>query len=345
MSQSTPDLPIPAAAPAPDPGTDLSWLRVLLVHAHPDDESILTGGSIALLAARGAQVVNLTCTLGEEGEVIGARWQGLAAGAADQLGGYRAAELWAALNELGIAAPRFLGAAGTWRDSGMAGAPSQQHPRAFSGDDLARRAQQENQLAAVLRELRPQLVITYDPVGWYGHPDHIRAHEITAAALQRAAAPATPEGGDGWTVPRLAWVVVPLSVATDAATALEDQVPGPLRRPVLGELPGWPDEELTHAIPVDAAAADARARALACHATQVELYPALEHGRPSHFALSNHILQPLTAAEYFVAADCAQGPDGPSWTMTTAAVDPATLQPAPLPNPLPLLWDGLEKLR
>lgn len=345
VSPPEPALPIPAAAPAPAPEEDLSWLRVLAVHAHPDDETILTGGTLALLAARGAQVTNLTCTLGEEGEVIGARWQGLAAGAADQLGGYRAAELWSALTELGIAVPRFLGGAGVWRDSGMAGSPSQQHPRAFSGADRAHRTQQENQLAATVRELRPHLVITYDPVGWYGHPDHIRAHEITHAALVRAVAATAPDAGDGWAVPRLAWVVVPLSVSTAAAEPPATPTEDPLRPPVLGELPGWPDEELTHAVPVDAAAAAARARALACHATQVQLHPPLEDAAPTHLALSNHILQPLGAAEYYVAADCEVSDDEPRWSMTAPPVDPDTLLPPPPADPLPLLWDGLEQNR
>ena len=98
---------------------DLCGLRVMAVHAHPDDETILTGGTLALLAAAGANVINVTCTLGEEGEIIGDLWQGLAAAQADQLGGYRAAELGNALGALGVAAgPVFLGGvvAGLQRD-------------------------------------------------------------------------------------------------------------------------------------------------------------------------------------------------------------------------------------
>jgi N-acetyl-1-D-myo-inositol-2-amino-2-deoxy-alpha-D-glucopyranoside deacetylase len=97
--------------------------RMLFVHAHPDDETISTGATIAHYAARGAQVNVVTCTLGEEGEVIGDRWAHLAVDAADQLGGYRILELSSALTRLGVGEPIFLGGAGRWRDSGMTGTP------------------------------------------------------------------------------------------------------------------------------------------------------------------------------------------------------------------------------
>lgn len=339
-----------------DTDTDLSWLRVLLVHAHPDDETILTGGTIATLSAAGAQVTNLTCTLGEEGEVIGQTWQGLVAGQADQLGGWRAGELVAALAELGINAPLFLGGAGRWRDSGMAGAPSAFHRRAFTGGgSVAGAAESEEQvrlLAEHIGALRPQLVITYDPVGWYGHPDHIHTHDITHRALQRAA----PQ----WIVPRVAWVVVPLSAieAEHAAADLAATLPphSPLRPAAVGELPGWPDHELTHHVPIDKPAQAARARALACHSTQVQLYPPLDQQSPTHFALSNGVLQPLLSAEYYVAMDATiaatkapVGDDGPAatatWTQQPPGHDPVTLAPTPRAEPLPLLWAGLETSR
>ena len=123
--------------------------RFLFVHAHPDDESLGTGATIAHYVARGAQVRVVTCTLGEEGEVIGERWAELAADRADQLGGYRISELTAALRELGVAEPTFLGGAGRWRDSGMASTrpPASRRPLiatlrvAFRQVDCARRAQ------------------------------------------------------------------------------------------------------------------------------------------------------------------------------------------------------------
>ncbi len=95
--------------------------RLLFVHAHPDDESINNGATIAHYVALGAQVRVVTCTLGEEGEVIGERWAELAVDRADQLGGYRVGELTEALRALGVSEPIYLGGAGRWRDSGMEG--------------------------------------------------------------------------------------------------------------------------------------------------------------------------------------------------------------------------------
>ena len=178
--------------------------RLLLVHAHPDDETITTGGTIARYASEGVEVTVLTCTLGEEGEVIGDAWAGLVASEADQLGGYRIAELCAALSALGSAAPRFLPGAGRYRDSGMIGTPSAANPRAFVN---ARLDEAVGAVVAVIREIRPHVVITYDPNGGYGHPDHIQAHAITTAAVEAAGTPAYPETGEPWSTPKFYWTV------------------------------------------------------------------------------------------------------------------------------------------
>ncbi|GAA3195288.1 hypothetical protein GCM10020255_096820 [Rhodococcus baikonurensis] len=178
--------------------------RLLLVHAHPDDETITTGGTIARYASEGVEVTVLTCTLGEEGEVIGDAWAGLVASEADQLGGYRIAELSAALSALGSAAPRFLDGAGRYRDSGMIGTPSAANPRAFVN---ARLDEAVGAVVAVIREIRPHVVITYDPNGGYGHPDHIQAHAITTAAVEAAATTAYPETGEPWSTPKFYWTV------------------------------------------------------------------------------------------------------------------------------------------
>src|ERR1700716_1366887 len=97
--------------------------RLLFVHAHPDDESLSNGATIAHYTSRGAQVWVVTCTLGEEGEVIGERWAELAVDRAAQLGVFRIGELTAALSALGVPEPIYLGGAGRWRDSGMTGTP------------------------------------------------------------------------------------------------------------------------------------------------------------------------------------------------------------------------------
>ncbi|EFD76842.1 N-Acetyl-1-D-myo-Inosityl-2-amino-2-deoxy-alpha [Mycobacterium tuberculosis T85] len=156
--------------------------RLLFVHAHPDDESLSNGATIAHYTSRGAQVHVVTCTLGEEGEVIGDRWAQLTADHADQLGGYRIGELTAALRALGVSAPIYLGGAGRWRDSGMAGTDQRSQRRFVDADPR----QTVGALVAIIRELRPHVVVTYDPNGGYGHPDHVHTHTVTTAAVAAA---------------------------------------------------------------------------------------------------------------------------------------------------------------
>src|SRR4051794_12775107 len=168
--------------------------RLLFVHAHPDDETLTTGATIAHYAARGAEVRVVTCTLGEEGEVIGERWAQLAVDGADQLGGYRIAELSTALTELGVREPTFLGGAGRWRDSGMAGTPGR-HRRRFVD---AEPPESVGALVEIIRDLRPQVVVTYDPHGGYGPPHPTSGpHGTTAAgaAPARARHPGGPRQG------------------------------------------------------------------------------------------------------------------------------------------------------
>ncbi|NLU76949.1 N-acetyl-1-D-myo-inositol-2-amino-2-deoxy-alpha-D-glucopyranoside deacetylase [Micromonospora sp. HNM0581] len=182
--------------------TTLPDRRLLLVHAHPDDESIGTGSTMAHYVATGAHVTLVTCTLGEEGEIHVPELAGLAAAEADQLGGYRIAELATACAELGVTDHRFLGGAGRYRDSGMMGLPTNEHPRAFWGADLDEAA---GHLLEIIREVRPQVVVTYDDNGFYGHPDHIQAHRVTMLAVDRAAA-------EGLAPAKVYWTAMPRSV-------------------------------------------------------------------------------------------------------------------------------------
>ncbi|MDF2710952.1 MAG: hypothetical protein K0R62_6604, partial [Nonomuraea muscovyensis] len=137
--------------------------RLLLVHAHPDDESIGTGATMAKYAAEGAHVTLVTCTLGEEGEVIPERLAHLAADRHDVLGPHRVAELAAACRALGVEDHRFLGGQGRWRDSGMMGAATNHRPDAFWQADLDEAA---GELVKVIREVRPQVLVTYDANGF-----------------------------------------------------------------------------------------------------------------------------------------------------------------------------------
>ncbi|MYR04948.1 N-acetyl-1-D-myo-inositol-2-amino-2-deoxy-alpha-D-glucopyranoside deacetylase [Gordonia sp. SID5947] len=266
---------------------------MLLLHAHPDDESIMTGGTIARYLAEGVDVRVLTFTLGEEGEVIGDEWSQLAAdGGADQLGGYRVLELTRALAALTPAGreplrPRFLGGAGRWRDSGMAGSPSADHPRALVRapfDDLVAT------LVAEIVDFAPQVIVTYDDAGTYGHPDHMLVHATTVAAVPRAV---DRLGRDL----KVYESVTERSALMAGLTAASERVPDAWRMPGDGELPSYPDEVITTEIDVRPQL-HLKAAALAAHATQVTVA-----GSGTEYALSNNILQPVLDREHFVRTD------------------------------------------
>jgi N-acetyl-1-D-myo-inositol-2-amino-2-deoxy-alpha-D-glucopyranoside deacetylase len=157
--------------------------RLLLVHAHPDDESIYTGATMAAYAAEGARVTLVTCTLGELGEIIPPSLAHLAAEKEDRLGEYRIGELAAACAALGVTDHRFLGGPGRWRDSGMMGTEGNDDPRCFWRADVDQAARA---LLDVIAEVRPQVVATYDAHGAYGHPDHIQAHRVAWRACELA---------------------------------------------------------------------------------------------------------------------------------------------------------------
>ena len=167
--------------------------RLLLVHAHPDDESIYTGATMARYAAEGARVTLVTCTLGELGEIIPPPLAHLAADREDRLGEYRIGELAAACAALGVTDHRFLGGPGRWRDSGMMGTEGNDDPRCFWRADVDQAA---GALLEVISEVRPQVLVTYDAHGAYGHPDHIQAHRVAWRAFELAAEAAGEVGGE-----------------------------------------------------------------------------------------------------------------------------------------------------
>lgn len=157
--------------------------RLLLVHAHPDDEALSTGGTIAKYAAEGASVCLVTCTNGELGEVAEVPELGSVEEITARLGEVRRAELLEACRHLGPVDVRMLG----YHDSGMDGTESNAAPHVFINQDLARVTAD---IAAIIREVRPSVVVTYNAYGFYGHPDHIRAHQATLAAVAESAASA-----------------------------------------------------------------------------------------------------------------------------------------------------------
>jgi N-acetyl-1-D-myo-inositol-2-amino-2-deoxy-alpha-D-glucopyranoside deacetylase len=269
--------------------------RLLFVHAHPDDETLLTGATIAHYAACGARVRVVTCTLGEEGEVVDERWAQLAVDQADQLGGFRIIELTAALTALGIGEPTFLGGAGRWRDSGMEGTPPRHRQRFIDADPR----EVIGALVAVIRELRPHVVVTYDPDGGYGHPDHIHAHVVTTAAVAASAGNEYP--GEPWTVPKLYWSVLAKSALAAGLDALED-VPSDWIRVAVDDVPfGYTDDSIDAVIEVPEQL-PAKLAALRAHSTQLTVAP---NGKS--FALSNNIVLPIGAIEHYILVDGTAG--------------------------------------
>ncbi|MEU3754412.1 N-acetyl-1-D-myo-inositol-2-amino-2-deoxy-alpha-D-glucopyranoside deacetylase [Streptomyces olivoreticuli] len=266
--------------------------RLLLVHAHPDDESINNGATMAKYAAEGARVTLVTCTLGEEGEVIPERLAHLTADRDDALGPYRAGELADAMRELGVTDHRFLGAPGRYRDSGMMGAPQNERPQCFWRADVDEAA---TSLVEVIREVRPQVLVTYDPEGGYGHPDHIQAHRVATRAVELAGEPAFRRDlGDPHEIAKVYWNCVPRSVLEDGFARLRELGSG---KPFPGvaspaDVPGVVDDaEVTAAVDGSAHVA-AKAAAMRAHVTQIAVDGAF-------FALSNDLGQPLFATEYY----------------------------------------------
>jgi len=287
---------------------------VLFVHAHPDDEAIGTGATMARYAAAGVPVTLVTCTLGELGEVIPPELAHLAAGREDRLGEHRIGELAAACAALGVTDHRFLGGPGRWRDSGMMGLPSNDDPRCFWQADLDEAAAE---LAAIVREVRPAVMVSYDANGFYGHPDHIMAHRVAWRAFRLAAGPAVAGPAPPWQPAKFYATALPRSVLADAAAAVMAAGPpaGFLAPAFPQDLPHTLDELVTTEID-GTAQLGAKAAAMGAHATQISV-------RGGCFALSNGIGQPLLGREFYTllagprgpagVAGLAGGGDGPGW--------------------------------
>ncbi|MCW2764319.1 MAG: LmbE family protein [Nocardioides sp.] len=201
--------------------------RLLLVHAHPDDESIGQGATMAKYVAEGRGVTLVTCTAGEMGEILVPALEHLAADQDDGLGPHRRGELEIAMKELGVTDHRFLGGFGHFRDSGMkwhedghAVPADEVHDNAFWNADLTDAA---DLLVEIIREVRPQVLVTYDQFGGYGHPDHIQAHRVAMYAAQLAAVPSYRlELGEPWEIAKIYWGAMSESRMRASLRALRD---------------------------------------------------------------------------------------------------------------------------
>lgn len=268
--------------------------RLLFVHAHPDDETLATGVALAHHVAVGDDVHVLTCTLGEEGEVIPEHLAHLEGAAGDPLAQRRREELASAMavldvthHLLGVDTP---GAPTAYRDSGMAGSAAARHPRAWSGVDLDTAA---SAVRAVLEEVRPDVVVTYDATGGYEHPDHVRTHRATCRAMSRSLSTA-----------RLYAVMTPRSWVVEDRDWLARHVPAGAGWVVPGD--GDPfassvvdDAVVSHQV-VDPDAVPVQEEALRRHETQVVV-------GEGWYALSNHVVSRLSGREGYATIDPSTG--------------------------------------
>lgn len=292
--------------------TGIPEQRLLLVHAHPDDETIGQGATMAKYVAEGRGVTLVTCTAGEMGEILVPELAHLAADQQDGLGAERRKELADAMAVLGVTDHRFLGGFGTYRDSGMKwhadghAIPADTiHDNAFWYADLLEAA---NHLVAVIREVRPQVLVTYDEFGGYGHPDHIQAHRVATYAVSLAAvASHRPDLGEPWDIAKVYWGAMSASrmraslrKLRDAGdtTTFEGMDPD-------GPLPHFISEDDALACAVDASDyIETKMAALSAHRTQIAT-------DGPFFALSNNVGAEVMGVEAYRLAKGTLGPVGP----------------------------------
>ena len=275
---------------------------ILFVHAHPDDESINNGATMAKYVAEGAHVALVTCTLGELGEVLVPELAYLAADHEDRLGPHRITELAAAMRELGVTDYRFLGGPGRFRDSGMMGTEPNKAPDCFWQADVDEAAAM---LVPVIRQVRPQVLVTYNEFGGYGHPDHIQAHRVAMRAAELAGDPDFASG-PAHEVSKIYWNTVPRSVVQaglDALRAAGDST-GFTAVESVEDLPFVADDDTVTAVVHAEEYAERKAAAMRAHATQITV-------NGPFFALSNTLGQQVMGVEHYQLVHGESGPDKP----------------------------------
>ena len=254
--------------------------RLLLVHAHPDDETINNGATMALYAALGAQVTLVTCTRGEEGEVLVPDLAHLAAHQTDALGEHRVTELANAMRELGVTDHRFLGGdIHRFRDSGMMGTEPNNRPDVFWQANLEEVA---DLLASVIDEVKPHVLITYDEFGGYGHPDHIQAHRTAMRAAEKSK----------HSIPKIYWNVMPKSVIQESIDAMKRIGTDFMGVDSADELPFAKDDSFVHTMIDGNKYVEQKMSAMRAHATQISI-------DGPFFALSNNLGLQVWGNEYY----------------------------------------------
>jgi N-acetyl-1-D-myo-inositol-2-amino-2-deoxy-alpha-D-glucopyranoside deacetylase len=232
-------------------------LTLMTVHAHPDDEAISTGGILAKYSAEGIRTVLVTCTKGELGETEDPLYRPPRPGMG--IAEIREKELAAAIRILNIGAYHNL----NYKDSGMAGTPGNHDPRAFAQADITEAA---HRLAGIIRRERPQVIVTYDENGIYGHPDHIMANRVTQKAFAAAGDSnvTLDESEPPWQPGKLYFFALPKTLLKKFRRAVED-AGNPEAAPA--DLMGTPDDEITTRIDV-ARFLDQKFEAVFSHASQ-----------------------------------------------------------------------------
>lgn len=254
--------------------------RALLVHAHPDDETINNGATMAMYAALGAEVTLVTCTRGEEGEVLVEEHSHKAATHDDLLGDYRVLELANAMKELGISDFRFLGSPEfKYRDSGMMGTEPNERSDCFWRADFDKAIAH---LISVIDEVKPHILITYDEFGGYGHPDHIQAHRVAMAASEKSA----------WQIPKIYWNVMPRSVIQDSIDKMKELGSDFFGAESADDLPFAKDDSFVTTLIDGNSYVDQKMAAMRAHATQIAV-------DGPFFALSNNLGLQVWGHEYY----------------------------------------------
>lgn len=254
--------------------------RMLLVHAHPDDETINNGATMAMYAALGAEVTLITCTRGEEGEVLIPELAHLAANQSDALGPHREIELADAMRALGVSDHRFLGTDSLkFRDSGMMGTEPNNRPDVFWQAQVDSAA---DLLVTVIDEIKPHVLITYDEFGGYGHPDHIQAHRVAMRASEKSE----------WQIPKIYWNVMPKSVIQSGIDAMKKVGSDFMGVESADELPFAKDDSFVHALIDGNKYVDKKMDAMRAHATQISV-------DGPFFALSDNVGLQIWGNEYY----------------------------------------------
>jgi len=257
--------------------------RLLLVHAHPDDETINNGITMAKYAQEGAKVTLVTCTRGEEGEVLVEELGNLASNRDDKLGEHREIELKNAMKLLGIEDYRFLGAPDKkWRDSGMIGTPQNERSDVFWQANLEEVAQE---LVKIILETKPQVLITYDEIGGYGHPDHIKANQVAMKAADLAA-------NQGWKISKIYWNTMPRSVIQNGIEKMKEVGSSFFGAESADDLPFAKPDELVSTVIRGVEYVPQKLEAMKAHATQIAV-------DGPFFALSNNLGLSVWGDEYY----------------------------------------------